>query len=110
MEYYNFKNDFEIREILPYLNAKGWTLTYSQDDRHYWNCSWETSTTLYVIEVPVWPHTAIICYKHNLRGYAVELSTGDILNVPDFVIDMKLDRYMTYHYLRLWINALMQQQ
>jgi len=101
---------FQIRDLLPYLESKGWQLTYSQDDRHYWNCSWETSTTLYVIEVPVWPGSKILFYKHKLRGYAVERSTGDILNMPDFVIDMKLDRYMTYHYLRLWITALMEQQ
>ena len=103
-------NFFEIRDLLPYLQSKGWTLTYSQDDRHYWNCSWENSTTLYVIEVPVWPGSKILFYKHKLRGYAVERSTGDILNMPDFQIDMKLDRYMTYHYLRLWITALMEQQ
>jgi hypothetical protein len=101
---------FQIRNLLPYLQSKGWTLTYSQDDRHYWNCSWENSTTLYVIEVPVWPGSKILFYKHKLRGYAVERSTGDILNMPDFQIDMKLDRYMTYHYLRLWITALMEQQ
>jgi hypothetical protein len=101
---------FQIRDLLPYLQSKGWTLTYSQDDRHYWNCSWENSTTLYVIEVPVWPGSKILFYKHKLRGYAVERSTGDILNMPDFQIDMKLDRYMTYHYLRLWITALMEQQ
>ena len=101
---------FEIRDLLPYLQSKGWTLTYSQDDRHYWNCSWENSTALYVIEVPVWPGSKILFYKHKLRGYAVERSTGDILNMPDFQIDMKLDRYMTYHYLRLWITALMEQQ
>ena len=101
---------FEIRDLLPYLQSKGWTLTYSQDDRHYWNCSWENSTTLYVIEVTVWPGSKILFYKHKLRGYAVERSTGDILNMPDFQIDMKLDRYMTYHYLRLWITALMEQQ
>ena len=101
---------FEIRDLLPYLQSKGWTLTYSQDDRHYWNCSWENSTTLYVIEVPVWPGSKILFYKHKLRGYAVERSTGDILNMPDFQIDMKLDRHMTYHYLRLWITALMEQQ
>ena len=101
---------FGIRDLLPYLQSKGWTLTYSQDDRHYWNCSWENSTTLYVIEVPVWPGSKILFYKHKLRGYAVERSTGDILNMPDFQIDMKLDRYMTYHYLRLWITALMEQQ
>ena len=101
---------FQIRDLLPYLQSKGWTLTYSQDDRHYWNCSCENSTTLYVIEVPVWPGSKILFYKHKLRGYAVERSTGDILNMPDFQIDMKLDRYMTYHYLRLWITALMEQQ
>ena len=103
-------NFFEIRDLLPYLESKGWQLTYSLDDRHYWNCSWENSTTLYVIEVPVWPGSKILFYKHKLRGYAVERSTGDILNMPDFQIDMKLDRYMTYHYLRLWITALMEQQ
>jgi len=101
---------FEIRDLLPYLQSKGWELTYSQDDRHYYNCSWETTTTLYVIEVPVWPGTKILFYKHKLRGYAVERSTGEVLNMPDFVIDMKLDRYMTYHYLRLWITALIEQQ
>ena len=101
---------FEIRDLIPYLESKGWELTYSLDDRHYWNCTWETLTTLYVIEVPVWPGTRVLFYKHKLRGYAVERSTGEILNMPDFVIDMKLDRYMTYHYLRMWINALMEQQ
>lgn len=101
---------FKLRDLIKFLEAKGWTLTYSLDDRHYWSCSWETASTLYVIEVPVWPHTKVIFLKHKIRGYAVELSTGEVLNVPDFEIDMKLDSYMTYHYLRLWINALMEQQ
>ena len=103
-------NNFDIRDLTSFLESKGWVCTYSADDRHYWNCSWESSAMLYVIEVPVWPNTKLTFLKHKVRGYAVDKFTGEVLTMPNFEFDLKLDAYMTYHYLRIWINALMEQK
>ena len=103
-------NTFNLRDLVPHLEEKGWATSYSLDARHYWNCSWESASMLYVIEVPVWPNTKVTFLKHKVRGYAVDKSTGEVLTMPNFEFDLKLDAYMTYHYLRIWINALMEQK
>lgn len=100
--------NFDLKNIVPYLEQKGWATSYSLDARHYWNCVWEASGMVYVIEVPVWPHSKITFLKHKVRGYVIDQSSGDTYHMPPFEFDLKLESYMTYHYLRIWIAALME--
>lgn len=100
--------NFDLKGIVPYLEQKGWATSYSLDARAYWNCVWETGDSLYVIEVPVWPHTKVTFLKHKVRGYVVDKGTGEIFTMPSFEFDLQLEAYMTYHYLRIWIAALME--
>ena len=102
--------DFDLKSLVPYLEQKGWQTSYSLDARAYWNCTWETSTELYVIEVPVWPFTKVTFLKHKVRGYVVDKTTGEIFTMPSFEFDLNMEAYMTYHYLRIWISALMERK
>ena len=102
--------NFDLKGIVPYLEQKGWATSYSLDARAYWNCVWEASDSLYVIEVPVWPHTKVTFLKHKVRGYVVDKGTGEIFTMPSFEFNLQLEAYMTYHYLRIWIAALMEKK
>jgi hypothetical protein len=106
----HFMIDFDLKTLVPYLEEKGWQTSYSLDARAYWNCTWETPTELYVIEVPVWPFTKVTFLKHKVRGYVVDKTTGEIFTMPNFEFDLKMEAYMTYHYLRIWISALMERK
>ena len=102
--------NFDVKNLVTFLEDKGWATSYSLDARSYWNCVWEAPGLVYVIEVPVWPHTKLTFLKHKVRGYVVDQSTGEVFTMPSFEFDLKAEAYMTYHYLRIWIAALMEKK
>jgi hypothetical protein len=99
---------FDPKHLIPYLEKKGWTASYSLDYMHYWNCVWEDAVFLYVIEVHVFPYTKITNLKSKIRGYVVTKESGEIYHAPHFEFQLDADEVRTYQDIRMWISYLME--
>ena len=100
---------FDHKQLVAYLERKGWSISYSMDDAHYWNCVWENGSFQYVVQVPVFPYTKNTWLKGKLRGYAVHKLTGELWDAPFLEFQMDAEQYRIYNDIRMWITYLMSQ-
>jgi len=101
------EKQFDHKQLVSYLESKGWNLSYSLDDRHYWNAVWESPDMYYVLEIPVFPYTKNTALKHKLRGRAVHKESGSVFEAPVFSFQIDADAYRIYTDVRMWIFYLM---
>jgi hypothetical protein len=100
---------FDHRQLVSWLEQKGWSLSYSMDDRHYWNAVWESPQIQYVLEIPVWPYTKNTFLTGKLRGRAVHKSSGEVWDAPFLEFQMEAEQYRIYNDIRMWISYLISQ-
>lgn len=103
------EKNFDHKQLVSWLERKGWAISYSMDDRHYWNAIWETPNMMYVLEIPVWPYTKNTWLKGKLRGRAVHKLSGECWDAPFFEFEMDAEQYRIYNDVRMWISYLMSQ-